>query len=342
MSLADATAALEGAIQSDGGTDAPAPVTPVEQAPLAPVTPQGETPATPVQPSQDRDPMGRFVAQTPAVDPTTPPDPAADTFDGGQFNPDTLAPELQDGWKQLQAAYTRKTQEVAAQRQQFEQFGDLNSVTQAVELYRTLQDPQALTQFHAELTKALEQQGYTPVQASAAAAQQIEQAVTPQGQGLTDQLAKLAQEYPDLAPLIEQGTQVSQLQARLDSFEAERNTRLESEQLAYQQMALAGELQRQEMAIRQSNPGYQQGDIDAVYELSAFFDGNLLQAEQRYKEIGNALLDRYLNTKQAPSGVAPVDGSSAISTQTEPLVDLDEALKGALAYAHESGITTIG
>jgi len=338
MNFADATAALASAIETDNGATAPTPgasvPAPVEQAPATPATPEGGTP-TPVQPSQPRDEFGRFV-------PPAPPAPTVDTFDGGQFNPDTLAPELQDGWKQLQAAYTRKTQEVAAQRAQLEQFGDLNQVAQAAELIRTLQDPQALTQFHAELTRELEAQGFTTVQASAEAARQLEQATTPAGNGLSDQLARLAQEYPDLAPLIEQGSQVSQLQARLDQFEAERNARMESEQLAYQQMALAGELQRQEMAIRQSNPNYQQSDIDAVYELSAFFDGNLLQAQQRYEQMGNALLERYLATKAAPSGISPDAGATVTSHEVPKISDLDQGLKAALASLAESGVTTIG
>jgi hypothetical protein len=338
MSLADATAALEGAIVEENSPPAGlTTVVPTEQAPLAPVTPEGG-PLTPVQPDgQPRGEHGHFAPKTPAE-----PAPVEDTF-SENVNPDTLAPELQQVYKQLQADYTRKTQEVAAQRAQFEQYGDPTQVTQAVELYRALQDPATLTQFHADLTQALQEQGLTPVQASAEAASQLEQAATLPKDGLDPRLAQLVQEYPDLAPLIEQTSQVSQLQSRLDAMDAERVQRQESEQLAYQQMALAGELQRQEMAITQSNPHYVQGDIDAIYELSAFFDGNLLQAQQRYEQIGQSLVDRYLSTKSAPSGVTPAPGTELASTQqpTEEMT-LDQGYEAALAYAREAGLETIG
>jgi hypothetical protein len=339
MSLADATAALEGAIGQDNGAPAPLPpATPAtEQAPVAPVTPEGQT--APVQPNDPpRGEHGHFAPKTPAA-------PVADTtslFDGTAVNPDTLPPELQPLAKQLQAAFTQKTQALAAERQQFEQYGDPATVGPAVELYRALQDPTTLTQFHADLTEALKAQGLSPVQASAEAAAQIEQASTLPQDGLDPRLAKLVQEYPDLAPLIEQTSQVSALQARLDQFDAAQTARQESEQLAYQQMALAGELQRQEMAIMQSNPHYVQGDVDAIYELSAFFDGNLLQAQQRYEQIGQSLVDRYLSTKAAPSGVAPAVGAEGTSQEPSPEMSLEDGYKAALAYAREAGIESIG
>jgi hypothetical protein len=336
MSFEDATAALEGSLQEDNGATAPTPgAQPVEQAVPAPTTPEGETPAPQVQPdTRARDPLtGRFIEPTPAVAPAV-----VDTFDGGTFNPDTLAPELQPAWKQLQAAYTQKTQEVAAQRAQLEQFGDLSQIQQAVELHRTLQDPQTLVQFHSELSRALEQQGLTPAQASVAAAQQIEQAQTPPG-AQDDLTAQLRAQYPELAPLLEQQAAV---QARLDQFESQQSERLQAEQLAYTQMAMAGELQRQEMAIRQSNPAYEQGDIDAVYELSAFFDGNLLEAQQRYEQIGNALLGRYLSSKSAPVGATPALGTDVVSEQPVTPDDLTQALRAAQTHLAEQGITTIG
>lgn len=335
MSIEDATAALEGSILEDNGATAPTPgAQPVEQATSVTPTPEGETPAQQVQPdTRERDPLtGRFIqpqVEAPAVE---------DTFDGGNVNPDTLAPELQAVYKQLQADYTRKTQDVAAQRAQLEQFGDLSQIQQAVELHRTLQDPQTLVQFHSELSRALEQQGLTPAQASVAATQQIEQAQTPPGaqDALT---AQLREQYPELAPLLEQQAAV---QARLDQFESQQSERLQAEQLAYTQMAMSGELQRQEMAIRQSNPAYEQGDIDAVYELSAFFDGNLLEAQQRYEQIGNALLGRYLASKSAPVGATPALGTNVVSEQPVTPDDLTQALRAAQTHLAEQGITTIG
>src|SRR5690242_18392814 len=84
---------------------------------------------------------------------------AEETFDGGKFNPDELPAELQDGWKQLQAAFTQKTQELAAQRAQLEALGDPEVLQQAVDLYGRISDPQNWAQLHGELTQAMQQMG---------------------------------------------------------------------------------------------------------------------------------------------------------------------------------------
>lgn len=322
--------------QDFGGPEpaVPAPA-PVEQAQPAPIaTPEGQT--APVQPGQPRDEFGRFVQPTaPAQTVDTP--PAPNLFEGEQVNPDTLPLELQPLAKQLQAAFTRKTQELAQQRTQLESLGSFDELTQAAELYRNLQDPGYLKEFHSELSRALEAQGLSPGQARAEAARQIEGSTAPTA-NLSDQLARLRDD-PELAPIAE-GFQA--LQSRLDSFEQQNTERLEAEQLAYAQMALAGEIQRQEMAIKQSNPHYDAGDIDAIHELSAFFDGNLFHAQQRYEQIVNSRLERYLATKQAPvPSSGPVGGTGTSEIPTAPR-DLQEAYRAALGHLAEAGIDTLG
>src|SRR6185312_3269254 len=100
MTNAEAVAALQADEQSapDPGFAANPPVP--EQA--APAAPEG-------QPA----PESATLFETPA-------ESEGDTFDGGKFNPDLLPDELQPGWKQLQAAFTQRTQELAEQRKQFE------------------------------------------------------------------------------------------------------------------------------------------------------------------------------------------------------------------------------
>lgn len=332
MSFADAEAALNGAIAQDfSGPEPLTPAPPVEQAPAAPATPEG--PTAPVQPSINRDEHGRFApreSEAPAVD-TTP-----DLFEGEAVNPDTLPAELQPLAKQLQAAFTRKTQELAAQRQQVESLGSPDELRQAAELYRNLQDPGYLQEFHAELSRALEAQGLAPGQAREEAARQIEQSTAPTT-SVSDALARLKDD-PELSPLAEA---FSELRSELDGLKTEREREREAQELAHAQMALAGEIQRQEMAIKQSNPHYTQEDLDAIYELSAFHDGSLVEAQQRYEQIVQARLERYLNGKQATSvASAPVAGGGTSEVPTQP-VDLDEALKAALGHLAEAGIDSL-
>jgi hypothetical protein len=332
MSFEDAAAALEGAIEADNGvtpTPAPAPV-PAEQAPVVPTTPEGETTPTQVQPSQlARDEYGRFT--TPSE--TT---PLPDTFDGGQFNPDTLPPELQAGWKQLQAAFTQKTQLLADERKQFEGI-DAAEARQALELYTALQDPSYLVQFHGELTQALQAQGLTRAEAKAEAAQVIsEVGGKPQG-SVSDALAQLRND-PELAPVADELTQLRQ---EVSAIRAERETERARQWEAQQQMALAGEIIRQESVLREN--GFNEAQIERVHELAAFHDGNLLHAAESYRAMRQETIEEFLAAKEAVSpGVGPLPGSGGTSEIPTHPQDLDEALKAALGSLAEQGITHIG
>lgn len=330
MSYADAEAALGDAIEAEN-----APVSP-EQA-IAPTTPEGTSAPTEVQPhhaqQQPRDPAsGKFIRPDGSLS-DTPESAVVDTFDDGKFNPDLLAPELQAGWKQLQAAFTQKTQSIAAERAQ---------TAQAVELFNALQDPVYLQQFHAELSQHLQAQGLTSAQADGEAARRIEAEVSGQGGQTAESTVDLAtlKADPELAPL---AAALEAQQQRLDSFEQQAKAREEAEAMAQWQMAVAGELQRQEMSILQANPHYTDADMDAVHELAAYFDGNLHQAQQRYEQIGQALVDRYLNQKQghveATPGALPGSSTSEIP---ETLDSLDAGLKAALGALEAQGLDTIG
>lgn len=336
MSFTDAESALNGAIAEDFG-DTPAPVpapAPVEQAPAAPATPEG--PVAPVQPVQTRDEFGRFTQPTPAA-PVPSVDTTPDLFEGTAINPDTLPAELQPLVKQLQAAFTTKTQGLAEQRRQFESLGNLDEVRQAAELYRALQDPGYLQEFHGELTKALEAQGLSTGQARAEAARQIEEQSAPT-QSISDALARLKDD-PELGPL---GDAFTQLRSELDEFKSSQTRREEAEQLAHAQMAMAGELQRQEMAILQSHPDYQQEDIDLNYELSAFFDGSLIEANQRIENYVQNRLERYLAQKTPAPASGPVSGSGGTSEVPVEVTSLQQGYKAALEHLAQAGIDTLG
>lgn len=329
MSFADAEAALGDAIEAEN-----APVAP-EQVVAAPTTPEGSVTPTEVQPhhaaTQPRDPAsGKFILPDGSLSDT--PAPVADTslFEGTQINPDTLPPDLQPLAKQLQAAFTRKTQDLAAERAQ---------TAQAVELFNALQDPTYLQQFHAELSTHLQAQGLTAAQASTEAAQRIEAEVGGQGEAPPVDLAALKAD-PELAPLAQL---IEAQNQRLDTFEQQTKAREEAEAMAQWQMAVAGELQRQEMSILQANPHYTDADMDAVHELAAYFDGNLHQAQARYEAIGQQLVDRWVAQKTQHAAVTPAGVTGAGTSEIpETLDNLDDGLRGALESLAQQGIDTIG
>lgn len=336
MSFEDAVGALEGAIGEDAGeqpTSRPPSIdTTPEQAPQPSTTPEGETATPQVQPQTEtitriRDPQtGRFIRADGTLEPEETSTPE-DTFDGGKFNPDQLDPALQPGWKQLQAEFTRKTQELADQRRQYEQLGDPTELAQAAQLYRALQDPQYLRQFHSELTTALEAQGHSPQDASAIAAQE-----TAKRGGDLSSLS----EDPELAPVV---SEVQQLRQELETFRSQQAQERQQRELEQLQTQTLGELQRQEFAIREANPHYSQDDIDAIMEIAAFHNGDLFAANRRYAGILQSAVEKYVNQKTSvvPSGVEPVS-TTGISTQPAKLSTFAEADAAAQEYARQAGI----
>lgn len=348
MSFEDAERELTSAMAADGEP------TPLEQAPTS-TTPEGTSTPDPVQPhhasTQPRDPStGKFIRPDGSLSDT--PEPVAqDTFDGGKFNPDTLAPELQVGWKQLQADYTRKMQEIAEQRKQFEGIDPMQA-RQAVELYQQLQDPDYLVQFHGELTRALEGQGLTNAEARAEAARITEDAAT-SPTGAADPFAAL-REDPELAPVADSLAALEKrnasLEERLNAFEQDRQLREQQEAIRLEQMAMAAELQRQEMAIKSANPHYTEeapdgevSDMDAIYALSAHTDGNLLAAQDLYERIGSMHIQRFIAQKTAVTpGATTPPGQNGVSEVPTEIADLDSGHNAALEYLRGADIDTIG
>lgn len=308
-------AALSNAAASDpdfGGTP------PAEQAPPAPQTP--EPPAGETQPE--------VQPQAQPVDPAAP----VDTFDDGAFNPDNLPAELQAGWKQLQAAYTRKTQQVAEERRAFEQLGSPEEVQQAVQLYSRISDPRNWPQLHADLSDLMQQYGMTPAEADAHAAAAMEQAASTEPSAP----AVPADIDPELAPLYQE---MQQTKAELAQLRAEREqaaeARAQEEQAERLRLAIDGELTRQENAIMQANPTYGQGDMDAIYELSSYFGGNLIQAQARYEALRSEWVGRYVEQKSSAAdaqGAHPVPVVAPPATQTGEKKTLEQVGAEAEEY----------
>jgi hypothetical protein len=288
-------AALEGAAQADANEQAPA---------SAPAAPEG--PTAPVQPP---------APATPA-----PADTPPNLFEGTPVNPDALPTELQPLAKQLQAAYTQKTQQLAEERKQFSALGSPEEVSQAVELYTRISDPTNWPQLHADLSDLMQQHGLSPAEAAA-------EATTALAEARVEAAAPAVPigdiDDPELGPLYKT---LQEQQAKLDALEAARTADLTERQQAEQterlQMALEGEVTRQTNAILQANPQYGDGDMDAIYELSSFYGGNLLQAQGRYEALRAEWVGRYVDQKQSAAsaqGAHPAPAGAPAATQrTEP------------------------
>lgn len=317
MSHEDAVAAIEAAVQADSSDQAD-PFVSSEASPAGEPTPQVQPSAQPVEPQAPAQP----VAPVAPVE-----QPAVDTFDGGQFNPDELPAELQPGWKQLQAAFTQKTQALAEQQRQLEALGDLESLQQAAELYNRIADPSYWPQLHAELAEAMEQYGLTPAEAAQVAAEARE----PE---LPADLAQLEGD-PELAPLLQH---TREIQARLDAFEQMQAEREAMEEAERTHEMLVGELMRQANAIRQARPDYSDDDMDAIMQLSSFHNGNLIAAQHAYEEAVQRRIAQYFAGKQAASSepaVQPPAGAGVESSQEDLPETLEDAEKWAIEHLRQ-------
>jgi len=303
MSHEEAVSALEGAAAIDpdfGGT----PPAPTEQAKDAPsvVTPTGEQ-------ESGEQPEGSAGQ------------PDAGTPDEPFFNPDELPEELVAGWKQLQAAFTQKTQALSEQRKQLEQFGDPEQLQAAVELYGAMQDPENWVQLHSELTEALQEAGYSFEDAQEMASGELDAQSADLGIDMDD---------PELAPL------AKQLQA-LQSQTARQQQMLESwqQQQEYAQAVAEAERAQQEhlsymrdqvVSVRQAYPHYTDDDLKAVVELGSFYNDDLSTAANRYEQIVTSRLDRYLASKKGAASPThqPPAGAGVESTPDAPPQSLEE------------------
>lgn len=250
----------------------------------------------------------------------TPAAPAeVDSFSG--LDPSTIPPELMPWYKSMQADYTRKMQETAPLREVAETAGlDAGQLGQAAELYAALQDPEQLVSFYNELTTALQANGFTPEESTQIAQAQIAGAQVPDpGQG----------EYVD-----PETARVNALEQRLATFEKQNADAQRAQAEERMQMNLVAEMNRMEMVVKEAHPDWDQKDLDAVYELSAFYGGDLITAADRLDAYANGRLTKILNGKVAAAslpGNHPVVPSTGMTRGMDFGDDLDAAHKAAMA-----------
>jgi hypothetical protein len=267
----EAAAALAASIEADNSG---------QPSPVVPEAPQSAE----NQPVAERQPASQ---ESPAQQ-----DSFTDLEAALQALPDEAQHVVRERFNQMQGDYTRKTQEVAAQRAEAEQ---------AIQFVQQLQsDPNFALEVHRELATALEEAGYTASEAQAEASRQVAEAATP-GEPTQG-------EFDD--PV---AAQVQELSERLAAFEAEQVTR-----------ELENEFDRQDVAVRQANPKWEEEDMQHVYALSYATQGNLIQAADLYKKEQERLIAAFLAQKEAVgSGTPDTPGATGSAQgQPEPFTDL--------------------
>ena len=223
-----------------------------------------------------------------------------DSFTG--FDPNVLPEDMQKVYKSMQADYTRKTQEVAEMRRQYEAFSeagvDPNEAVGILNLWQAMDsDPDVARQFVSAMQNRLQELGYV--------------------EGLAEDTSPdVNYSYEGLPPDV--ANELAEMRAFRDQFA-----------MAQEQQALVEQLEVVENTIRTTNPHYSDDDIAAIYDLAYSTDGDLMQASERYHGIQQRLLGAYLESKQVPHGATPgPKGPSSVPGRS--FESLDDAHKAAL------------
>lgn len=238
------------------------------------------------------------------VEPGAAPAEPVDSFT--PINPDDLPDELKPLARQLQADYTRKTQQIAEQRKAFEALGDVepSRLQEAYEFTQNLQnDPQYALRVHQELTRALQAEGLSLGEAQQAATQAMQEQVEP------DPWDDFSEDYSAVPPQVQQ--QLEQMQQFIQNYE---------QQMAQQQQI--NELMRQDALIRQQHPEYTDTDMDRIAQLAAWH-GDLMQAEQAYGEMRSQFAAEYLGQKKSVPAPAPSGSVQGQPVEPNPIIQGD-------------------
>lgn len=223
----------------------------------------------------------------------------AEPFTG--FDPEILPEDMQKVYKSMQADYTRKTQEIAELRRQYESFSDAG-----VDADAALQAVGFLEQLNTDPDFALQVADYIR-----------------QSMGTTDDSQRVEESTPSN---IDSYEGIPPELAR--EIEEMRQFREEMLQTQAQQQQMA-ELEAAEQTIKTANPNYTDDDMEAIYSLAYAHQGDLLAAQQAYHRIQQNLLGSYLKAKDVPHGATPAP-SAPSSVPGRSFESLDDAHKAAM------------
>lgn len=240
--------------------------------------------------------------------------PAGDVESFTGFNPSDLPEDLQSVYRSMQGDYTRKTQEIAELRRNYEQYDafseagvDPNYALQAADFYRKLDtDPQFAQQVVDNIQRNL---GNVGVEQQSIGDAPYNDSVNSEG-------------YDSLPPVLQQEL------AEMREFR--------SDMLFQQEQAetIAG-LEYVEQEIRLSNPHYTDDDLSSIYDLAYSTDGDLSAAADAYHSIQQRVMSGYLQSKQVPMGAQSIPtGPSSIPPRQ--FSSLDDAHKAAMEAVRNS------
>lgn len=303
-SAQELAATLAAAVTADqSGKDAPAP--PVTPPPVA-----DPTPANPEAPAP--------TPEAPAPEGTTTPAGDDSLIAAADISLDGLTPEATE-WlrareREMQAVMTKRTQEAAEIRKQYEGLGDVDEVRAALGFYKGIQtDPNYAAEVYDFLTQNLTAAGYSPAQAAAKALEAMSggdpepSAPAPAAFG----------DDPDEA-LQQRIAQIDQKLSEFDRRQAEADR-------AAREAAEVNRILQQDNALRQAHPELTDEHMDYVYSLAESTQGDLLAAYSTFEKLQESAIQSYLARKELTDVPAPPPATPPAELRQVPRT-LDEGM----------------
>jgi hypothetical protein len=212
--------------------------------------------------------------------------------------------------REMQAHFTQRTQELAAERQQAQEaiqfINELNS------------NPDFAVQVVDTLSQQLQAAGYSPAQAQMHAQAQANQMAGQQlaqpggndyGFGEDDGF----QDDPYLAEIQELRARQAQVDQYLGQMqEAQRVAQLEAQ------------LNNAAAYVQSQNPNFTDQDMSRVVNMSYAYGGDLVRAAEEYKAIRDNAVQGWIEQKGSVTTPAPVPAGTAAQSAPEPFKGLDD------------------
>jgi len=193
-----------------------------------------------------------------------------------------------------------------------------------MDLYTRIGDPTNWQQLHAELSQAMQGMGMTPFEAEQAATDAMaEAAASPAAAEFDESLD------PEVASL---ARQLQETRSELDQFKQGFQEQIVAQEAERQYIQAVTEMQKQEAAIREAHPQWGDDKIEAAYQLSSFYNGNLAQGAARLEQVLAQERELYLSQKAGAmddSTRTPAASTFPEATKVKEFTTLEEAAAAA-------------
>lgn len=209
--------------------------------------------------------------------------------------------------REMQADYTRKTQELAQERQ---------AAAEAVQFVNDLNtDPYLALQVVNTLSSQLTEAGFSPAQAQAGAERGLQQMQQGQQPSIND--LGLDDDGFDDDPYLAEINEVKQQTDSIRQYLAQQEEQNRVVQLEAQ-------LNNAVAYVQSQNPDFTDADMSKIVNMAWAYNGDIPRAASEYKAIRESAVEAWMNRKESVQAPAPIAGGAPAQSAPESFEDLND------------------